>query len=49
MFSSTYTTLAEALRQIRKEKPKQMALVETTDDANQVVWLYSRPVAFAKV
>lgn len=49
MFSSTYTTFAEMMKDIRKEKAKQASFVETIDDAGNVVWVYSRPVAFAKI
>ena len=49
MFSSTYATLAEVLKQVRKEKARQFAVVETVDDIGEVVWLYSRPTEFAKI
>ena len=49
MFSSTYETFAEMMKDIRKEKAKQASYCETIDDAGSVVWLYSRPIAFAKI
>ena len=49
MFSSTYSTLAEAVKQVRKEKARQFAVVETVNDIGEVVWLYSRPTEFAKI
>lgn len=49
MFSSTYSTLAEALRQIRKESPRQFAVAQQKDEIGEFVWIYSRPTEFAKI
>lgn len=48
MFSTTHPSLADALKQARKEQPKQLAIVEGYDDVGQVVWIYSRPVVYMK-
>ena len=48
MFSSTYPTLAEVLRQVRKESPRQFAVSEQKDEGGQWVVVYSRPVEFFK-
>ena len=39
MFSSTYPTLAEALRQIRKESPRQFAVAQQRDELEQFVFV----------
>ena len=49
MFSSTYPTLAEVLKQVRKESPRQFAVSEQKDELEQLVWVYSRPTEFAKI
>lgn len=49
MVSSTYKTLSEVLKQVRKEKARQFAVVETANDIGEVVWLYSRSTEFAKI
>ena len=46
MFSSTYPTLAEVLRQVRKEQPRQFAVVF---DKGEEEWQYSRSSKFVSV
>ena len=49
MLSSTYSTLAEALKQIRKESPRQFSVCEAKDETGEWVVVYSRPTEFAKI
>lgn len=48
MFSTTHPSLADALKQARKEQPKQLAIVEGYDETMEIVWIYSRPVVYMK-
>lgn len=49
MFSTTHATLNEALKVVRKEQPRQFAVVEGKDEAGEWVVVYSRPTEFAKI
>ena len=48
MFSSTHASLSDALKQARKEQPKQLAVVEGFDETGAIVWVYSRPASYVK-
>lgn len=48
MYSSTHESLADALKQVRLEKPKQLAITEGFDETGTIVWVYSRPVSYMK-